>query len=171
VVLRLRSLDTRVSRIALALQYVEKGAGTKKKRHITPTDWLSRDDNKTIVIDVGKKVKGWMKEQMKTVKPSMVARLQYGMVCKSIPIGFVPVGVIKDVATSNSWASFQHVEDYELNGLPEPEAEYLMNDAGKQVTSIYYVLPGPVDVEVEIQVFANGVNPDAVKNWLETLGP
>lgn len=161
----------KIERLALALQYREQGAGTKLKRHVVPTDWLD-SDSKTILLDVGKKLKGWLKEQILTVKPSMAKRIQYGVVCKSLPNhGPIPIATVKDIAPSKSWRSFKDAELYELDGMPEPETEFIITREGKSVASIYYVLSKPAEVEVEIQSFAMGVNPDAVRDWLETLGP
>ena len=161
----------KINRLALALQYVEKGAGSRKKRHIIATDWLDAD-GKTITIDVGKKLKGWFKEQMKTLKPSMVTRIQYGVSCKGLPNGgYIRVATIDDVAPSKSWASFRSRENYELNGMLEPEAEFVITVDGRTAESIYYVLKNPVEVEVEIKSFASGVNSNAVEDWLKTLGP
>lgn len=161
----------RIQGLALALQYVERGRGSKIKRHIAPTDWLAKD-GETILIDVGKKLKGWFKEQMKTLKPSMVPKLQYGLVCKSLPTsGFVPIAKLSNISKETNWDTFAEKESYELGDLPKPNADFVVTPDGRNVTSCYYVLENPIEVEVVIQSFAAGVHPDAVKDWLESLGP
>jgi len=160
----------RLHRVAFSMQYKEIGRGTVKKRHVLPTGWLDQD-GKTILFDVGKRLKGWLKEQMMTVTPSLVPRIQYGVMCKSLPqAGMVPVATVEDVAPSRSWGSFKDADNYELNGMPEPEAEFLISKDGRSVSCLYYILKKPIEVEVEIQCFASGVRSEAVKNWMETLG-
>jgi len=160
----------RLNRVAFSLQYKEVGHGTAKRRIVIPTGWLGQD-GKTIRFDVGKRLKGWLKEQMTTVKPSLVPRVQYGVVCRSLPkVGMVQVATIDDVAPSRTWASFKDAENYDLDGKPEPEAEFLISKDGRSVSALYYVLGKPIEVEVEIQSFANGVRSEAVENWLRTLG-
>jgi hypothetical protein len=53
-------VELEIEKLALSVQYVERGKGSSKKRHLVPTGWLA-DDGKTILLDVGKRVKGWLK--------------------------------------------------------------------------------------------------------------
>jgi hypothetical protein len=160
-------VELEIERLALAVQYVEKGSGSKKKRYLTPTDWLDGDQ---IVLDVGKRLKGWLKEQVMTMKTSWRDKIQYGVVCKSLPqAGYVPIAELKDIAPSRNWDSFQYKDEYDLNGLPKPNVEVIITDRGS-IFALHYVLNKPITVKSAIYCFAHGVNSESVEEWLRSLG-
>lgn len=160
--------ELEIDRLALSVQYIEKGKGSKKKRYLVPTDWLDEDK---IVFDAGKRLKGWLKEQVATMKSSWKDRIQYGVVCKSLPnAGYVPIAELKDIAPSRNWISFQHKDEYDFNGLPEPNVEVVITDRGTSVFALHYVLNHPITVKVAIYSFAYGIRPENVEEWLTTLG-
>lgn len=162
-------VELEVERPALSVQYIEKGRGSQKKRFLTPTDWL--DENGNIVWDVGKKLKGWLKEQISTMKTSWKDRIQYGVVCKSLPTpGYVPIANLKDIAPSRNWDSFQHKERYDLNDLPEPNVELVITDRGTSIFALHYVIKTPITVKALIYGFAYGVTPENVEQWMRELG-
>lgn len=163
-------IDLEIERLALSVQYIEKGKGSSKNRHLVPTDWLD-DDGETILFDVGKRLKGWLKEQVATMKSSWKDRVQYGVVCKSLPEpGYVPIANLNDIAASRNWESFQKKEDYVLGDLPAPNVEMIITERGSSIFAMHYVLQNPVSVKARIYCFAYGIRPDSVKEWLETLG-
>jgi len=162
-------VELKIERLALSVQYIEKGKGSRKKRYLVPTDWLA-DDGETIIFDVGERLKGWLKEQVATMKSSWKDRVQYGVVCKSLPNpGYVPIAKLEDIAPSRNWNSFQHKDEYELNGLPEPNVELVVTDRGS-IFALHYVLNKPVTVKAEIYSFAQGITPENVEEWLRVLG-
>jgi hypothetical protein len=167
-------VELQIENMALAAQYIEKGHGSENKRYLTATDWLDQD-GKTIVLDVGKRLKGWLKEVVKTMKPTMADRVNYGLAVKSLPTpGYVPVASIDQIRASKSWKTFQHKDKYVLNGLPEPEVEVIVTKDPKKpsIFALHYVLEKPVTTKAVIYCLgATGFRPDAVKGWLETLGP
>jgi len=161
-------VELEVFKPALSVQYVEKGTGSSKKRHLVPTDWL--DGNGNIVWDVGKKVKGWLKEQVATMKSSWKERIQYGVVCKSLPEpGYVKIATIKDIAPPRNWHTFSNTDQYDLNDMPEPNVEVVKTDRGS-VFAFHYVLLNPITVKCLIYSFAYGVTPKVVEGWLRDLG-
>jgi len=161
-------VELEIDRLALSGQYVEKGRGSKKKRYLVPTDWL---DEGKIMLDVGKRVKGWLKEQVATMKSSWKSRIQYGIVCKSLPEpGYVPIATLKDISPARNWDSFRHKEEYELNGLPQPNVEVILTEKKTSVFAFHYVLSKPVTVKCVIYGFAYGVTPENVEGWLRELG-
>ena len=161
-------VELEVFRPALSVQYIEKGAGSQKKRYLVSTDWLDTDGN--IVWDVGKKVKGWLKEQVGTMKVSWKDRIQYGLVCKSLPEpGYVKIATLKDIAPARNWHTFSKAEGYDLNELPEPNVEVIQTDRGS-VFGLHYVLSNPITVKCIIYCFAYGVTPQVVEGWLRDLG-
>ena len=162
--------ELEINRLALSCQYIEKGRGSSKKRFLVATDWLDKD-GETILWDVGKRLKGWLKQQIATMKTSWKDRIQYGMICKSTPkAGYVPIAKLTDIEPSRNWHSFQHAEDYTLNGLPEPNVEVIMTEQKRSIFAMYYVLKEPIKLKVQIFSYAYGVYPEIVEEWLRTLG-
>lgn len=163
-------VELEVERIALSVQYDERGKGSVKKRYLVPTDWLDVD-KKTIMFDAGKRLKGWLKEQVATMKTSWKDRIQYGVVCKSLPTaGYIPIASLEDIAPARNWHTFPHREDYDLNGLPEPNVEVVLTAEGRSIFALHYVLKKPVTVKVAIYSFAYGVRTEIVEEWLKVLG-
>ena len=164
-------VELAISRLALSVQYVEKGIGSQRKRCLTATDWLDKD-GQTIILDVGKKLKGWLKEVVGTMKQSAKDKIQYGLVSKSLPQpGYIPIAKITDIASSTNWASFQHVGEYDLHGLPEPNVEVMQTPDKRTIFALHYVLDKVITVKATIYCFAHGISAESVKDWLETLGP
>lgn len=162
-------VELEIERIALNCQYIEKGRGSQKKRHLVPTDWLDEDGN--IVWDVGKRVKGWLKEQVATMKKSWKERVQYGIVAKSLPQpGYVPIATIKNLAPSRNWHTFRKQGEYELGELPEPNFELIRTEKGASVFALHYVLNKPITVKCHIYGFAYGITPENVEQWMRELG-
>lgn len=162
-------VELEIDRLALSCQYVEKGRGSQTKRCLAATDWLDEDGK--IVWDVGKRVKGWLKEQITTMKSSWKDRAQYGVVVKSLPTpGYVPIATLMDIAPSRNWSSFQRAGDYDLNNLPKPNVELIITDKGTSVFALHYVLSKPVTVRCTIYGFAYGITPEVVEGWLRDLG-
>ena len=162
-------VELEIERLALSVQYVERGAGSKAKRVLVPTDWLDEDGK--IVFDVGKRLKGWLKEVVATMKPTWKDRIQYGVVCKSLPTpGYVPIATLKDVLPSRNWKSFAHQAAYDLSGLPEPNVEMILTEKGTSVFAMHYVLSRPITGKCAIYGFAQGVTPEICEEWLNELG-
>lgn len=167
-----------IERIAFSAQYIEKGKGTEKKRHLVPTGWLA-DDQKTLLWDVGKRLKGWVGEVILTVKPSLKDKIRFGMFIHSLPKtglntiqikGEKRVATIDDFAPSHSWKEFVNADVYETNHLPKPEVAHLLSGTtGQSVFSLYYVLDKTMVTEMEVFCFVQ-IPAEAVKSWLEMMG-
>lgn len=159
-----------IDRLALAVHYTEKGTGSERKRHLIPTDWLDQDGN-TIIWDVGKRLKGWLKQQIATMKSSWRNRIQYGVVCKSLPEpGYNAIGELSDILPSINWHSFSERSNYEVNELPEPNVEQITTEKKRSLFTLHYVLGKQIHVSAEIYCYAYGVHPESMEDWLRTLG-
>lgn len=175
-------LKAKISRLAFATQSPERGSGSEKKRYLSPTNWLA-SDNETIQFDFGKRLKGWFGEVIKTVKPSMTDKFRFGLFCKSLPNeGMNPLLLTDDNKTvkmsdfdeSQTWKTFERKDLYELNhsGIryPDPEINHLVSGTtGTSVFQLFYVLKPNVTVNGEIFSYVQ-ISPDAIKQWLETIG-
>ena len=162
-------VDLVIHRIALSAQYIEKGKGSTIKRFLVATDWLDTD-KRTVMFDVGKRLKGWLKEQVMTMKPSLRDRIQYGVICKSLPeTGFNPIATIDDFMPSRNWESFKGYDQYDLNGLPAPNVECIQTQKGMSIFAMHYVIKKDVEVKARIYCFAQ-IPVSAMESWLKTLG-
>lgn len=176
-------VELEVERLAFACQYEERGKGTAKKRYVIPTNWLDEDD-KTLLFDAGKRLKGWVKEVVLTTKPSMVKKIQYGLFIKSQPnpgMNSLPLvedkeklATLEDIAPSKTWSRFQHRDMYELEynsiKLPEPEVDHLISGTtGMSIFRLFYILKKTVRVNVNIFCFVQ-LSPDALKEWMTDIG-
>lgn len=163
-------VELEICRLALSVQYMERGLGSKKKRILIPTDWLDKD-GQTIIFDLGKRLKGWLKAFIASSKKSMVDTVQHGVICKSLPqAGYIPIATLNDIQHSRTWHSFPHRGEYDLNGLPEPEVEPIQTKIGTMIFSMWYVLGKPIVAKAMIYSFAYGIRPEAVENWLRVVG-
>ncbi|MCL4518348.1 MAG: hypothetical protein M1587_04040 [Thaumarchaeota archaeon] len=161
-----------VHRLALGVQYVEVGKGSQKKRNLIPQDWLA-PDRQTIIFDVGKHVKGWLKDQGFSLGGQLKRdALNYGVICKTLPTsGYAKVAKLSDIAPSHTWESFIKKGDYVLNSLPEPEVEAVLTKEGKSIFALFLVLGKDVEMKARIHSFARGIDHDLIQNWLTELGP
>jgi len=166
-------VEVEIENLALAVQYVEAGRGSEQKRYLVPTDWLA-EDKETIVFDVGKRLKGWLKEVVATMKPSMKDRVQYGIAVKSLPkVGHVPIAKLSDIRPSKTWHSFAKKDIYDLNKLPEPDVEVILTQDKMKSTifALHYVLNKPVTAKAVIYCLGvSGLHPTSIQQWLEMLG-
>ena len=167
-----------LSRIAFAAQYEERGKGSERKRYIIPTNWLA-DDGKTLLFDVGKRLKGWIKEVVLTTKPSLAKKIQYGLFAKSLPKpGLNPLQLVEngkyatldDIAPSKTWKNFQYKDLYELGSFPEPEVEHLISGTtGTSIFRQFYVLEKNVIAKANIFCLAQ-ISPNVIESWLREIG-
>ena len=167
-----------IRKLAFAVQYEEKGKGSERKRYIIPTNWLS-EDNKTLLFDTGKRAKGWIREIIKTVKPSLEKKVQFGLFIQTLPKpGLNPIQLandtenvtIEDFAPSQTWKTFQNREDYDLNGFPAPEVEHVLSGTtGLSIFRLYFVLSKTI--KTEIQIFSlMQIPPESIKSWMDEIG-
>lgn len=176
-------LKVKIRRLAFATQSPEKGSGSEKKRYLAPTNWLA-DDNETILFDFGKRLKGWFGEVVKTIKPSMSDKFRFGLFCKSLPNEGMnslliaddnnKVAKMSDFNESQTWKTFERKDLYELNHskikYPEPEVNHMTSGTtGMSLFQLFYVLKPDIIVEGEIFSYVQ-IAPDAIKQWLETIG-
>ena len=176
-------IKVKISRLAFATQSPERGGGSEKKRYLMSTNWLA-DDNKTILFDFGKRLKGWFGEVVKTIKPSMSDKFRFGLFCKSVPNeGMNPLILVdnnnktakmSDFNESQTWKTFERKELYELNHseikYPEPEVNHMVSGTTKMsLFQLFYVLKPDVMVSGEIFSYVQ-IAPDAIEQWLHTIG-
>lgn len=139
-------------------------------------EWMNGDN---IYLDVGKRLRGWFKQQAKTVRPSLADSLQYGLRCLSKPNpGFIKVGSVGELEGMSSEPDEDLARNYRLpesmNGnLPYPVKDTFVTGTGKDMRSVFsfmYILPKPVELEVRLISFARNFTPEMAKWMLEKLG-
>lgn len=176
-------IELEIERLAFSCQYEERGKGSGKMRVVVPTNWLDAD-GETLLLDIGKRLKGWVKEVILTTKPSMLKKIQFGLFIKSQPnLGMNPlplaedgngVATIKDIAPSKTWGTFSNRGIYQLKDgdreLPEPEVDHLISaTTGTSIFRLYYILGKKVIVRGNIFCFVQ-IPPDSIKSWMDQIG-
>lgn len=127
------------------------------------------------MFDVGKKFRGWIKEQARTVKPSAYEAIQYGFKSFSLPTaGEVAIASAEEIVGTDTFPE-KFKADYEvLKGMPYPYMETIMikdNKSTRSTFSFYYLLPKAVKVKVRMFCFARNISPEVVQDLMEKLGP
>lgn len=160
--------------LALAVQYDEEKRGGRTVRIFKPQEWL---DNGSIMLDVGKRLRGWFVQQAKTVKPSLADALRYGLKCDSLPEpGSIEVAKQEDIVSNSDFSEKDKLEYYlgdELEKVGYPFKEVFSvteRGARRSVFAFNYIIDKPIKVEAKIYSFARGFMPDSAKEMLENLG-
>jgi hypothetical protein len=160
--------------LCLSVGYDAVPRGGRKIRLLKPQDWM--DDGK-VVLDVGKRMRGWFKQQAMTAKPSLGDALKYGLKCDSLPkFGRIPVANIKDITSNKDFPEKDKTEYYlspDLEKIGYPFKDVVLAKEGTKTRSLfifYYLIEKPITVNVKIQSFARGFNPEGAKEMLQKLG-
>jgi hypothetical protein len=159
-----------VEELTFAAQY-EEGKGSAP-RILRDTGWLDAD-GKTLLLDVGKRLKGWMKEQARTLGGETKSdAIRMGLSIQSLPApGLVRLpATVADFRPSRSWDHFQKREQYKLNGFPAPEVEVISAIDGSPRFALSYTLGKSVDISARIFCFVPSLDWERVENWLTVLG-
>lgn len=128
-----------------------------------------------VVFDAGKKFRGWIKEQARTIKPSAYEAIQYGFKSFSLPqAGEVPIAKAEEIVGADDFPE-KFKDSYELaKDMPYPFMETIMIKEAKTTRSTFafhYLLPKAVKVKIKIFCFARNVSPEVVQDMMEKLGP
>jgi hypothetical protein len=159
-----------VEDLTFAAQY-EEGKGSAP-RVLRDTGWLD-EDGETLLLDVGKRLKGWMKEQARTLGGETKSdSVRMGLSIQSLPTpGLVRLpATVADFRPSRSWDRFQKRDQYKLNGFPAPEVEVISAIDGSPRFALSYTLAKPVEVSARIFCFVPSLDWERVENWLAILG-
>jgi hypothetical protein len=173
---KLKILDT--PGLAFAVQTVEKRSEIKREKfyEFNFSGWLNSDEK--IIFDTGKRLRGWFKQQAKTIRPSLGEVLQYGVRCLSTPRpGAIEIGTIDElVGDKNEDISDDFKRAYRMpdsSKLPYPMHDAFTVGTGKDlrpVFSFYYAMPKGKELGVRITSFARNFTPEMAKWMLEKLG-
>jgi hypothetical protein len=163
-------VELEISNVAFTIPYDERRVGSRAIRTFKPR---CIKDGK-VLFDVGKKLRGWIKEQVRTVKPSAFEAVQYGFKAFSLPeAGEVPIADAKELIGDDDFPE-KFRSEYEVpNGLPYPFMETIMIKDSKSIKStfsFYYVLPKAVRVKAKLFCFARNITPEVVKDLMDKLG-
>jgi hypothetical protein len=164
--------------LCLSVGYDKVPRGGREIRELKPQDWYDGDNGQSmVVLDVGKRMRGWFKQQAMTAKPSLGDALKYGLKCDSMPdFGFVPVAKTTDITANNEFLEKDKTEYYlskQLEKIGYPYKDIVLVKKKGQTDSVfifYYLINKPIKVQVKIQSFARGFTPDGAKEMLEKLG-
>lgn len=84
---------------ATAITVHRKGMRIESLEVANHQSWLNGSD---VLFDAGKRLKGWIKEQAKTMKPSLADKLRYSLSGNSVDgdktvFGHIVVGTLEDL--------------------------------------------------------------------------
>ena len=120
--------------------------------------WLN-DNN--ILFDNGKRMKGWVKEQVKTMKPSLSDKLRYSLSGNSINggnlvFGRVPVADV-ECKKPDKFKTF-------------PFKNTFVGENKQYVNNYYYLLPKEIHLKAELFCWTKDFSHKDCKAILETFG-
>lgn len=133
--------------------------------------WL-RDSN--ILFDSGKRLKGWVKEQIKTMKPSLADKLRYSLSGNSVDsnntiFGYVPVAALDDVEGLEEFEG--DVECKKPDNFKKfPFKNTFVGENKQYVNNYYYTLPKKVHLKAELFCWTKDFSHKDCKAILETFG-
>jgi hypothetical protein len=167
-------VELEVSNIAFNVDYDERREGARTIRTFRPN--FVKDGE--IFWDPGLKLRGWMKEQVRTIKPSSFETIQYGFKSFTLPSkGPIPIGKTEDLKGDPNFPekfklNYELPKEYKIKDYPFMEAIIVKEGSRTRSTfSFYYVFPGPVKVQVQIFCYARNITPQVVKDLMEKVGP
>lgn len=140
--------------------YTYKGKEAKRETEIIDRahqSWI-KDDN--IVLDVGKRLKGWFKECEKSTRD---LQLQYGISISGETI--IPIYKLKGIEYNPEPDRLVVKDD-----LPFPFQEAFSSDKGQYVISYYYEIQEPIIHKVTIHSMARKFPHESAKQMLELMG-
>lgn len=163
--------ELEVQNIAFMVPYDERTVGARKIRKFRPE--FLKDGQ--VMFDAGKKFRGWIKEQARTIKPSAYEAIQYGFKSFSLPqAGEVAIAKAEELVGTEDFPE-KFKDEYEVpNGMSYPFMETILVKDAKAVRStfgFYYLLPKAVKVKIKIFCFARNVTAEVVQDMMEKLGP
>lgn len=160
--------ELEVKNIAFAVPVMEtkKRIGRRSVQSVDP-DWLREGQ---IYWDPGKRLRGWIKECFRTVYPSKINQVQYGVKCLTLPEpGEMIIGTKKDLVGDPKFPESEK-EYLVTNGLPYPFIEFIKTKDGSSIRAYRYLMSHPITVNVAIYGFARGLNPDIIEELMREIG-
>ncbi len=159
--------EIEIQNMALSLHYDEIREGNKLVRVFRAPSWLN---DSQITLDAASKLRGWFREQVKTLKPSAADAISYGLKTANIAVSPVPTTAL--VGDEN----FPDKERYTLpdgiNQWPIREVVFVKDGRGnRSVHAFHYTVKEPVRARISLFCFARTLSPKSAEELMRTLGP
>jgi hypothetical protein len=165
------NVELEVYDLGFAVEYDEQKIANRNVRVFRPS-WL---DGNNVMWDTGKRVRGWIKEQVKNIRPSYVDLIQHGIIVKSLPKeGLIKAGEKKDIVGDKDLKTFplKEKENYlPPDGMDYPFMDTVVTESGSSVFSFYYRLPKAFKTGCEIFCNITKITPEGIENLMRELGP
>lgn len=134
--------------------------------------WLGK--NNEVLFDIGKRLKGWIKEQARTMKPSLADKLRYSLSGNSIVgdktvFGQIPIATLDDLDGLNeadSDTEFKKPDKFKLY----PFRSVFVGENKNYVNSYSYILPKQIKMKGELFCWTKDFTPNDCKQILEVFG-
>lgn len=149
-----------------------KGMRVDSVELVSSQSWLKDTD---IMFDVGKRMKGWIKEQVKTMKPSLGDKLRFSLAANSISLenkvifGQVKIGDIKELSGLSKAPTEEEFKKPDMF-TTYPFKNVFVGENKRYVNSYYYILPKDVKLKAELFCWTKDFTPKDCKAMLETFG-
>ena len=138
-------------------------------------NWLEGDK---VMFDAGARLRGWLKMQSKTIRPSLGDIVNYGVRTLTLPVaGKMEIAKISELVGQDK-PSTSLTDDYKLPDELNETIAYPIKEAfsvgeGKLKRAIYafhYEYPKEITLKARMYSFARGLAPEQVEWMLENLG-
>jgi len=166
-------VEIEASNIAFSTAIVvhRKGMRIDSIEVATHQSWL-KDNN--ILFDSGKRMKGWIKEQIKTMKPSLADKLRYSLSGNSIDgkntiFGHVPIATLDDIEGLQEFEGDVECKKPDTFKM-YPFKNTFVGENKQYVNNYYYLLPKNVHLKAEIFCWTKDFSHKDGKAILETFG-
>lgn len=156
---------------------VQTDGETRKGRKVSVfrMGWMKEGK---VIFDPGARLRGWLKMQSKTVRPSLGDIVNYGVRILTIPTpGYQTIAELEELTgMDNPPSDLQegYVLPDELNGniaYPIKEAFSVGEGASKRaIFAFHYELHRAITFNVKLFSFARGFTPEGAKWMFENLG-
>lgn len=133
--------------------------------------WLK---DRNIFIDSGKRIKGWVKEQVRTMKPSLADKLRYSLSGNSIDgnntiFGYVSIATLDDIDGLDEFEG--DVECRKPKNFNKyPFKNTFVGENKQYVNNYYYTLPKKVNLKAELFCWTKDFSHKDCKAIIETFG-
>jgi len=144
-----------------------KGMRIDKIEIVKEQSWLNENN---IIFDVGKRIKGWTKEQARTMKPSLADKLRYSFSGNSIPTyGYIPISTVDRLSGLSE--PIADIEFTKSDILPVyPFKNVFVGENGNYVNQYYYTVPDELELQCEVFCWTKDFAPTDCKAMLDTFG-
>ena len=163
-------VELEVRNIAFSLQSNRERREGKDFQFLR-SPWIEVEDG-IVFWNPAQRFKGWVKEQIGGFKTTYLEPIKQGIkVYPKDGEDKVKIGEVKDLVGASKMLQTAKGEYRVDPGMPIPFGKFIApKREGQAVPIFWYILPGPIEVELRIISFARNIRPGLIKGAAEKLG-